>query len=141
MTESFWLEDEVADEGPVGLSDAALAVDRSLRQAVSHWNETITSERAGMAGQFRHLAAWWKCDTEFHSSISRIAMHPAYQRIIGMGRDVLPLILRDLETTPAPWFWALHAITGEDPVPVEDRGYIERMTRAWIRWGIQRNLV
>jgi hypothetical protein len=141
MTESFWLEDEVADEGPVGLSDAALTVDRSLRQAVSHWNETITSERAGTHGMFRHLAAWWKHDTEFQSSPTRTAMHPAYQRIIGMGREVLPLILRDLEATQAPWFWALQAIAGTDPIPVSDRGYIDRMTRAWIRWGIQRNLV
>ena len=141
MTGSFWLKDEVADGSPGGLSDAALAIDRSMREAVSHWNETITSERAGIGGKFRHLTAWWKSDTEFQSSVSRIAMHPAYQRIIGMGKDVLPLILRDLETTQAPWFWALQAITGVDPVPVDDRGYIDRMTRAWIRWGIQRNLV
>jgi hypothetical protein len=141
MSRSFWLADEVDSAGPAGVSDAALMIDRSMRKAVDHWNETITSERAGIDGTFRHLAAWWKCDTEFQSSVTRIAMHPGYQRIIGMGRDVLPLILRDLEAAPAPWFWALRAITGIDPVPVQDRGYIDRMTRAWIRWGIQRNLV
>jgi hypothetical protein len=141
MSGSFWLANEVSGHGPVGLSAAALMIDRSMRQAVSHWNETITSERAGTHGTFRHLNSWWKRDTELQSSPSRIAMHPGYQRIIGMGRDVLPLILRDLETTQAPWFWALRAITGEDPVSAEDRGYIDRMTRAWIRWGIQRKLV
>lgn len=140
MIGSFGLENEVS-QGVAGLSDAASMIDRSRRQAVSHWNETITSERTGVQGQFRHFTAWWKRDTEFQSSSTRIAMHPGYQRIIGMGKDALPLILRDLEATQAQWFWALKAITGDDPVPMEDRGYVDRMTRAWVRWGIQRNLV
>jgi hypothetical protein len=123
------------------LSDAATCVDQLIRDARSHWNETITSERASLAGRFRHLAAWWKRDSEFQSSPSRIALHSAYQQIIGMGREALPLILRDLEQTQAPWFWALQAISGEDPVRAEDRGYIDRMTTAWIRWGKQRKLV
>ena len=140
MTECFWLA-EVADAGGMGLSAAALTIERSMRQAVSHWNETLTSERAGLHGRFRYLTAWWKTDTEFQSSVSRIAMHPGYQQIIGMGKEVLPLILHDLEATQAPWFWALQAISGADPIPPDDRGYVDRMTRAWIRWGIQRNLV
>lgn len=141
MSGSLWLQREWIDSGPTGLSSAASLVDRSIRNAVSHWNETITSERAGLTGKFQHLAGWWKRDTEFQSSPARIALHPAYQRIIGMGRDVLPLILRDLERTQAQWFWALQAISGEDPVREEDRGYVDRMTRAWIRWGIRKNLV
>jgi hypothetical protein len=141
MIESFWLTDTMRGGAALGLSDAASLIAHSRRQAVRHWNQTITSERVGIEGRFRHLAAWWKHDTQFQSSPTRIAMHPAYQRIIGIGSDVLPLILRDLETTQAPWFWALQAITGDDPVPADDRGYIDRMTRAWLRWGIQRNLV
>lgn len=141
MNAGLWLSGEPSAREPAGLSAAASYVDESIRSAVNRWNQTITSERAGLAGRFRHLAAWWKRDTEFQSSPSRIAMHPAYQRIIGMGREALPLILGDLEKTQAPWFWALQAISGEDPVPPEDRGYIDRMTRAWLRWGRQRKLV
>lgn len=141
MTGSFWFDHLSGDVSSTGLSDAASIVERSRRAAVRHWNETITSERAGLRGQFRQLARWWKRDTEYQSSPTRIAMHPAYQRIIGMGRDALPFILKDLEATQAPWFWALQAITGEEPVPEEDRGHIDRMTRAWLRWGMRKNLV
>jgi hypothetical protein len=141
MNQSLWLAREHSVAGAAGLSNAASFIDESIRNAVSHWNETITSERADLAGLFRHLSAWWKRDTEFQSSPARVAMHPAYQRIIGLGREALPLILGDLEKTQAPWFWALRAISGEDPVQAEDRGYIDRMTRAWIRWGTQRKLV
>jgi hypothetical protein len=40
-----------------------------------------------------------------------------------MGRDVVPLILADLRKEPYQWFWALRAITGEDPCrrPTPDR--------------------
>jgi len=64
-------------------------------------------------------------------------MHPAYQQIIGMGNPVVPLLLSELETTPDHWFWALNAITGADPVPEADRGIMEKMTKAWLKWGAE----
>jgi hypothetical protein len=124
-----------------GVSSAAEHIREAYLEALRHWRTSITGERAGLSGEFRELAAKWKEDTQFQSSPTLIAMHPSYQRIIGMGRQVLPFILHDLEATNAPWFWALKAITGEEPVRPEDRGYIDRMTRAWIAWGIRKNLV
>jgi hypothetical protein len=64
-----------------------------------------------------------------------MAMHPAYQRIIGMGPRVVPLILRELRRKPDHWFWALTAITGQDPIRPEDAGDILRMTQAWLDFG------
>ena len=69
------------------------------------------------------------------SSTTDIAMLPSYQQIVGMGEIAVPLILRELETEPAQWFWALRAITGENPVPPESRGRVREMTQAWIEWG------
>jgi hypothetical protein len=48
---------------------------------------------------------------------------------------VIPLILAEMETTPGQWFWALAALTGEDPVPDADRGDVTAMTAAWLAWG------
>jgi hypothetical protein len=124
-----------------GVSPSAALIDDSINEAYRHWLRTLTSQRGDNEEEFRRLAAQWKSATEFQSSTTRIAMHPAYQRIIGMGPAALPLILRDLEATQAPWFWALRAITGADPVPPEDRGYIDRMARAWVRWGIRQSII
>jgi hypothetical protein len=124
-----------------GISDSAVIIENSIREAHHHWLRTLTSQRGSIEEDFRRLAKQWKADTEFQSSVTRIAMHPAYQRIIGMGPSAVPLILRDLDTTHDPWFWALAAITGADPVPPEDRGYIDRMVRAWVRWGIRQNFI
>ena len=134
-------DESIYSTSALGLSSAAALIDESITEAHHHWRLTLTSERTGLEEEFRRLATEWKTETQFQSSITRIAMHPAYQRIIGMGQEALPYILRDLETTRAPWFWALHAITGLDPVPAEDRGYLDRMTRAWVRWGVRESII
>lgn len=84
---------------------------------------------------FRRLEAAWNADTSHLSSATKIMEHPAFREIVGMGASVVPLMLRDLEKRPSLWVWALPDITGIDPVPEKDRGYIAKMTEAWLRWG------
>lgn len=52
-----------------------------------------------------------------------------------MGAVALSLILEDLRENSGHWYWALKAISNEDPVPPEDRGAIKSMKAAWLRWG------
>jgi len=52
-----------------------------------------------------------------------------------MGSTAVPLILQRLATAPDYWFWALKAITGDDPVAEEHRGDLKAMTKAWLEWG------
>lgn len=96
---------------------------------------------AALRKRFAALAKQWEADTEFSSSISDIAVHSSYQRIIGLGPAAVPLILRDLEKQLNHWFWALHAITGENPVPEGERGDMEAMRRRWLDWGKERGLI
>lgn len=98
-------------------------------------------QQAELERTFVELAKRWRAETALLSSVTKIAMHPAYQRIIGMGPAAVPLILRDLEQQPDHWFWALTAITGEDPVRPEDAGDIERMARAWLAFGQERGYI
>jgi len=89
----------------------------------------------GAAQRFATLANRWYQETVVLSSVSQIAMHPAYQEIIGMGDIAVPLILRELQQKPGHWFWALRAITGADPILPEERGKLRAMTDTWIQWG------
>lgn len=84
---------------------------------------------------FRRLADEWREATRYESSTTALATHPAYQRIIGLGPAVVPLILSELDREPNHWFWALRAITGEDPVAASDRGRLAAMAAAWLAWG------
>jgi hypothetical protein len=84
--------------------------------------------------RFRRLEALWRAETAHLSSSSKIIGHPAFREIIRMGTAAVPFMLHDLEQQPRLWVWALPEITGEDPVPVADRGDIVKMTAAWLRW-------
>jgi len=53
-----------------------------------------------------------------------------------MGKAALPLLLAELRHEPDDWFWALHAITGANPVPAESRGNLQVMAEAWLQWGL-----
>lgn len=90
---------------------------------------------ASTESKFMRLREEWKSQRGPESSTARLAMHPAYQKIIGMGPAVVPLLLRELESEPEAWFWALRAITEEDPVPPEIRGDGGAMAQAWLKWG------
>jgi hypothetical protein len=91
--------------------------------------------------RFQGLATWWREDNRFTSSVTKLVMHQAYQQIIGMGPAAIPLILRELQRNPDHWFWALTAITGENPVEPEDAGHLQAMTRAWLQWGDKRGYI
>lgn len=85
--------------------------------------------------RFSTLAKEWKQATAATSSLTEKTMHPAYQQIIGLGPNVIPLLLRELAERPDHWFWALRAISGEDPVEPEQHGRIKKMAEAWLEWG------
>lgn len=95
----------------------------------------------GLSERFRRLAAEWKEQSRFLSNSAQMAMLRPYQRIIGMGPPAVPLILEELRREPDHWFWALEAITEEDPVPPEAMGKVRLMAQAWIRWGEEQGLI
>lgn len=76
---------------------------------------------------------WNKTRDEFSSGIDNFVL-PAYQHIIGLGPDAVPLILRALQNQLDDWFWALRAITGADPVPAEHLGDFNQMRGDWFAW-------
>ncbi len=93
------------------------------------------SETDGPKDRFVELADTWHSETGHLSSPSQIAMHPAYQRIIGMGSQVIPWVLNDLRIRGGQWYWALRAITGASPVPLDAAGNVRMVKNAWLQWG------
>jgi hypothetical protein len=92
-----------------------------------------------LRSRFRQLADTWSEETGDSSFIQTKVRHPAYQQIIALGPEVVPLILRELEESPAHWFWALAAITGENPVPATST--FREAVAAWLSWGRDRGLI
>ena len=87
-----------------------------------------------VAHLFDTLLETWRSETRFQSDQSAILAHSAYYRLIGLGPAVLPLIFQDLQAGGGPWFVALQAITGEDPVRPEHRPSVTLMRQDWLAW-------
>jgi hypothetical protein len=112
--------------------------------------ETAASSRMTLRGEFTEadlapsiedrfhdLVQQWKEETRFLSSVHQMVSNPSYLQIIGMGKEALPLLLKELRREPDHWFVALQAITGANPIPAAARGNLDAMAQAWLTWGDQ----
>lgn len=95
--------------------------------------ESTSVEGAG--AKFDALVKAWRRDTLAVSDQTAILTHPSYYAIIGMGREALPFIFRDLERGGGAWFVALHAITQENPVTEQNVNDARGMREDWLAWG------
>ena len=129
---------DMADDLPSVGEDSRL-LKRYTEDLAAHYFRPLTRQWANPPLRFFNLKERWEEETVFLSSVTEIAMHPTYQQIIGMGPSAIPLILNEMKTKPNHWFWALKSISGEDPVSPEQRGRIEDMTEAWLKWGERQN--
>jgi hypothetical protein len=121
---------------PVGESEESEAIIKRWQEVtVHHYDLPISRESRTISRQFYELAETWRQERGATSSLTKMILHPAYQRIMGLGNAVVPLILRELEREPDYWFSALAAITGANPVRAEQRGNLRQMTQAWLQWG------
>jgi|SRR5437867_4171592 len=97
--------------------------------------EIEAAQPSAIEEEFNSLAEQWYREMGMVSLMHKKALHPAYQRIIGMGKDALPFIFRELKQRRGHWLWALVAITGKDPAK-PDHSFAEAV-EAWLRWGEQ----
>ena len=96
---------------------------------------------ANVRRRFEQLKDDWKVQSQYLSNTAQMAMLWPYQQIIGMGAAAVPLILAELRHETDHWFWALEAITGENPVPPETSGNVSAAAEAWLQWGRQKGFV
>lgn len=130
----------VLDSTPAqGVSEAHATISIVHAQLWSQFNAAVS--RLSPYEQFIDLAATWKQETAFTSSIHDVILNPAYQEIIGLGKIALPWILDEMKHDPDYWFWALSSLTGANPVPSKDMGNFDAMTTAWLAWGQHRGYV
>jgi hypothetical protein len=85
------------------------------------------------AEYFRQLADQWYEETGGMSFLSKRIAHPAYHKVMAMGRNALPFLFREMRDTPDYWFWALHCITRESPVRPD--ATFDQTIEDWLTWG------
>jgi hypothetical protein len=88
-----------------------------------------------LESQFESLSSRWREEVGGESSLSRITSNINYLKVIKLGKEIVPLILKDLQKEPAPWFLALRVLTDEENVGRKRAGNFRRMADDWIKWG------
>jgi hypothetical protein len=94
---------------------------------------SLDSPDPSLPAEFYKLAQEWYRDTRKLSVADQIVMHPAYQQIIGMGKEALPYIYKELERTRGHWLWALRMIYRKDYAKPDQR--FSEAVDSWIRAG------
>ena len=97
------------------------------------WAEQATPE--SLEQEFNELARRWRSETGMASFIRQKAMHPAYQMIIGMGKDALPFIFRELRGRGGDWLWAIESIVRPRVNPAQGATNFKDAVATWLKWG------
>jgi hypothetical protein len=135
-----WLEASPGERHSEPTGNRDMYWQRLLRQKLYRYRgDDLGPVDPALGALFRRLADQWRRETMASSSMTDIVLHPAYQRIIGLGRPVLPLIVEELQREPYHWFWALSAISGDDPAAEEES--LDGATAKWLQWAAERNLI
>ncbi len=137
----------ISDEHLLKLRQLAIRLNVSLEELVSKGIESLVNQEISLPtstasevpleilNKFYILAKRWESEVEGYSSTAQTSDHPAYQEIISMGTQVVPLLLKELKNNPIFWLSALNEITGINPIKPEQRGKIKQMAEAWLEWG------
>jgi len=116
--------------------------DNAPRSKLLGYSKTQPPEAAGkLADRFKALVE--RCEREAGSlHVAQLSSHAAFQEIVSMGDDVVPLLLEGLDREePQNWFAALQKVTGVNPVSPASRGNPKSMARDWLGWGRARGIL
>jgi hypothetical protein len=105
-------------------------------------HEVKDAEEAELKKLFKGLVEKWKKETGSSSLTLRRYAHPSYQAILVLGgrdKNVVKLILRELEERPDMWFEALRRLTDENPA--NEVKTFEGAVKAWLDWGRKKQLI
>lgn len=115
----------------------------------SHFAEAIKARRRGgktddlggptVEQEFKQHAKIWRQETRVLSSIQAKIFNQHYQRIIGMGDAVLPLVFAELRDHGGHWYWALECITGDNPT--SDATTVPEAKSAWLAYGVEHGYI
>jgi len=109
--------------------------EKKINEKENHFNK-ITLKDDDLKNKFFAYYNEWLKDKGLSSSLTEKWMHPSYQKIIGLGKQVLPYIFKDLQRKPSIiWFWALSSITGENPFSNHSNQVsVKEATKIWLKW-------
>ncbi|HXS35943.1 MAG TPA: hypothetical protein VN721_04545 [Flavipsychrobacter sp.] len=106
-------------------------VDMILNSAI-----TVTYTTAHIAHYFKSLVSRVIDECYLTASPTKMISNTSFNTIVGMGENVIPLLIEQLDFTPMCWIPALNLITKTNPIKEENQGIVSNMVNDWKKWAI-----
>lgn len=114
----------------------------SEKQVAANSGFRSTRTEKEVEEKFHALLTDWRNQTRLESNYAKIMMHPSFRRILALGPQAVPYILRDMKNgRGGAWFQALEDITGENPIPPEHEVDSSLMIADWLEWGRRNGII
>lgn len=94
-----------------------------------------------VAKEFRRLTKQMEGRLGPTSRLREWLFSEEYVAIVGLGPRVVPHLLVDLRKHVRPWFFALRALTRQDPTVGVSPGNFEELARHWVAWGVEQEII
>jgi hypothetical protein len=94
----------------------------------------VVDKTSKLEKEFNELSGTWYRETRMLSFARQKALHPCYQKIIGMGKDALPFIFRELQNGKGDWMWAIESIARLPDNPVPKGATYKDAVNVWLQW-------
>jgi hypothetical protein len=108
---------------------------RNFFMAINGVHDILQAAPETVEQHVRRLLASWREQTGFLSSSTARVTNPAYRELIALGAAALPFLFDDMaQTFDGHLSSALVAITGAQPVPLEQGGKIPKVAERWLAW-------
>ena len=92
-----------------------------------------------LESRFNDYYVRWKRDTMFLSSIDAITKNSNFQKIVGFGDAIAPIILQEIQERPSKLVWALNIIFGRKIS--KNNLSVDEACTAWVKYGKANNLI
>lgn len=91
--------------------------------------------------KFNDLKNNWKIETAFISDYDKIINNDSYRSIIELGKEIIPLILKDLRDNDGLWFHALEQLSKKKITLNMVNPTYQEEKQAWLDWGIRNKFI
>lgn len=101
----------------------------------------VKVKEESLESKFRRHLESFNSETLLTSSIDKIVGNLNYLKIIALGSEAIPLILREYFTNGGFWHNALVALTEENPTTAEMHGKQKLIREAWRTWAVEHGYI
>lgn len=129
LWEELW--QRLGQDGLVEIAKSMIEEDNAQRKIDDFFKR---QKSVALGHKFERLAVWWESGTMHFSSSRMMKEHPAFQQLVDLGPDIIPLAMERLKRDLGVfWFLVLLELV-DNPPDTAVEGDMAEMRKRWVEW-------